>query len=135
MVKPASRVPRSRVQRRARRSRCKITTDGFGMRSTDHGNYGSRVTVIQIAAPPLDDWAVAGLPVDADSLAALFVELGLCERGRPGTVRSDENRAVDELEPDRQLDRSAAAQTPLGYRLPGDQSHPRALNGPRGIGV
>jgi hypothetical protein len=105
------------------------------MRSTDHGNYGSRVTVIQIAAPPLDDWAVAGLPVDADSLAALFVELGLCERGRPSTVRSDENRAVDELEPDRQLDRSAAAQTPLGYRLPGDQSHPRALNGPRGIGV
>ena len=47
------------------------------------------------------------------SLAAVFVELRLCGRARPGAIGADKDRAVDELKPDRQLDRSETAQTPF----------------------
>jgi len=84
------------------------------MRSTDHGNHSSRATVIQIAAARRDDRAAAGLAVTADSQAVLSIELWLCRHARPGTTRADEDRALDELEPDRQLDGSEAAQVAFG---------------------
>jgi hypothetical protein len=66
------------------------------MRSTDHGNHSSRATVIQIAAPPLDDWAVGRLAISARSLAAISVERRLRRQAYPRAFRSDERWAVDQ---------------------------------------
>ena len=71
------------------------------MRGLDQRVHGSRESVSEVATPPLDGRAVARLAVSADPLAAVFVEMWLCGQARPGTVFADENRAVDELWPDR----------------------------------
>jgi hypothetical protein len=74
------------------------------MRVADQIDDGDAEPTGEVPVAPLEERHVGGLAVDVDFLASVFINLRLCRQRSPGGAVRDQDRDVEDLQPDRQLD-------------------------------